>query len=154
MTMTKTSEKSTRTQFSRPVIGVGAVVFYGDDVLLIRRGKPPRQGEWSLPGGRQELGETLKEATEREVREETGLDITVGALIDVIDFIEHKDGALAFHYSLVDYIAEATSSAPVPASDADDACFFSLDEALSLPLWTETKRIISKAANMRQNMSK
>lgn len=146
--MTKTSEKS-----DRPTIGVGAVVFHGDQILLIQRGKPPKKGEWSLPGGRQELGETLKEATAREVKEETGLIVTVSELIDVIDFIQHNGNDIEFHYSLVDFIAEADSNNPVPASDADGARFFSLDEALSLPLWTETKRIIRKAANMRQNTS-
>jgi 8-oxo-dGTP diphosphatase len=133
-----------------PKVGVGAVVFKGDKLLLIKRGQPPKPGEWSLPGGKQELGETLKEAAAREVKEETGLTVNIGALIDAVDFIDRQDGAVAFHYSLIDYIAEFVAGEISPASDAIDAHFFSLEEALSLPLWTETKRIIQMAVEMRR----
>ena len=69
---------------NRPLVGVGVVVFKGDRVLLVRRGKPPRQGRWSLPGGRQRLGEAVRETASREVREETGLEVEVTALLDVL----------------------------------------------------------------------
>ena len=72
---------------ARPIVGVGTVVLDGDMVLMIQRGKPPRQGLWSLPGGAQELGETIHEAARREVREETGLEIEIFGLIDVVDSV-------------------------------------------------------------------
>ena len=135
---------------TRPFVGVGAVVFKEDRVLLIKRGKAPRSGEWSLPGGAQELGETVKEAVLREVKEETGLTVILTCLLDVIDFIETEENTLSFHYTLVDYGAEYVSGTLKADSDAADAQFFLLEEALALPLWSETKRIIELAAERRQ----
>ena len=77
---------------NRPLIGVGAVVIRHARVLLVRRDKAPRAGRWSLPGGRQRLGETLREAAAREVREETGIEIEVMALLDVVDFLADVTG--------------------------------------------------------------
>lgn len=134
---------------TRPHVGVGAVIFKQAEILLIRRGKPPKQGQWSLPGGAQELGETVREAVVREVREETGLSIEVGALLDTIDFIEYSEKKVAFHYTLIDFVADYEDGVLQAGSDAEDARFFSLDEALSLPLWTETKRVIEMAAKNR-----
>ena len=91
----------------RPFVGVGVVVWRGDNVLLIQRGKPPRIGAWSLPGGAQELGETVRETAVREVREETGVEIDVTHLIDVVDTITRdKDGRVRLQYTLVDFAAE------------------------------------------------
>jgi ADP-ribose pyrophosphatase YjhB (NUDIX family) len=144
MTGTNAREKPTR-----PVVGVGAVVLRGAEVLLIRRAKPPKQGEWSLPGGAQELGETARAAAAREVQEETGLTVRIGALIDVIDFIEEDvPGAPLFHYTLIDFLAEPTGGTLQPGSDAADVRFFPLEEALALPLWEETRRILRRAAAM------
>jgi len=134
---------------TRPYVGVGAVTFKGDRILLIKRGKPPKKSEWSLPGGAQELGETVQQALIREVKEETGLEVKVTHLIDVVDFIEHNDSDIAFHYTLIDYCAEFTGGELKAGGDALDAKFFSLEEALLLPLWTETKRIIKMAAKAR-----
>ncbi len=134
----------------RPVVGVGAVILRGDEIALIRRGNPPKVGEWSLPGGRVELGETTANAVIREVEEETGLKVTLGPLIDTVDFIETDDTQVNFHYVLVDYIAYYLSGEIKAGSDAADARFFSLDDALSLPLWSETKRIIKAARNLAQ----
>lgn len=134
----------------RPIIGVGAVVFKDSTVLLIRRGKPPKEKEWSLPGGAQELGESATEAVIREVQEETGLEIKITSFIDVVDFIEHdEDGSIAFHYTLLDFAAEYISGTPEAGSDAEDAQFFQLQDIDLLPLWSETKRIIKLAAHDR-----
>ncbi len=91
----------------RPFVGVGAVVFKEESVLLIRRGRPPRQGSWSLPGGLQEVGETVFATAAREVLEETGLTIRVIDLVDVVDSITHdNEDRTQYHYTLVDVRAE------------------------------------------------
>ncbi|MGF1629071.1 MAG: NUDIX hydrolase [Kiloniellaceae bacterium] len=128
---------------NRPLIGVGVVVFKGDRVLLVRRGKPPRQGQWSLPGGRQRLGERVAEAARREVAEEAGVDIEVGALIDVVDSITRDDaGAVAYHYTLVDVLAEWRSGEARAGHDATEVAWADPDEIAPYGLWKETERII------------
>ncbi|NVJ99667.1 MAG: NUDIX hydrolase [Alphaproteobacteria bacterium] len=130
-----------------PIVGVGAVVIKNSHVLLIRRGKPPKEGEWSLPGGKQKLGETTSEAARREILEETGVEIEILCLLDVVDFIDKaKDGSLRFHYTLVDFLARPKGGELKSGSDALEARFFPLEEALQLPLWKETRRIIAMAA--------
>jgi 8-oxo-dGTP diphosphatase len=131
-------------------LGVGAVVWNADnEVLLIRRSKPPRQNEWSLPGGRVEFGETLRAAVTREVREETGLAIEIVGLIDVAELLpDRATGAAGTHYVLVDFCARPLSGNVVAASDALDARWFSTDELDALPLWSETRRIIEKSEGM------
>ena len=120
---------------NRPIVGVGAVVFRDDRILLIRRGKPPRMGDWSLPGGMQEIGETVFEAASREVREETGVTISDIALIDVVDSITRDDDArIQFHYTLVDVVAKWRSGEPAGGSDAMHAEFMSFDEASKIVL--------------------
>ena len=131
---------------ARPIVGAGAVVMKDGDVLLIRRGKAPKLGSWSLPGGAQELGETIEEAVIREVFEETGLQVRILSLLDVIDLIERDRDGIRYHYTLIDYLAEMTGGTLAPGTDAADARFFSLEEALALPLWSETKRVIELAA--------
>ena len=138
-----------RTYPDRPIVGVGAVVFRGNEVLLIRRGKPPRMGDWSLPGGMQEIGETVFEAAVREVQEETGVTICDIALIDVVDSITLDDDArVQFHYTLIDVVAKWRSGEPVGGSDAMHAEFVSLDDVSKMVLWRETHRIIAKARDM------
>ena len=121
-----------------------------ETVLLIRRGKPPREGQWSLPGGAQKTGETVFEAARREVREETGLDVEVSALIDVVDSIEpDEEGRIRYHYTLVDVLAHSADGNPAAAGDAAEVAWFGLDELGDLGLWSETVRIIGRAAQMR-----
>lgn len=133
----------------RPVVGVGAVVFREDRVLLIKRGNPPRAGQWSLPGGGQEIGETVEEAIRREVLEEAGTALTRVELLDVVDAITRdEDGKIRWHYTLVDFLAEAVDD-PVPGSDAVAAAWLSRDEIGELGLWSETLRIIDLAIERR-----
>lgn len=133
---------------SRPIVGVGAVVLGAEGVLLIQRGKPPRQGSWSLPGGAQKVGETVNEAAVREVREETGVEIEVLGLVDVVDSIRRDDtGKPEYHYTLVDVAARFTGGVVTPGTDAQDARWFSLAEIDAMDLWSETKRIITLAAD-------
>jgi ADP-ribose pyrophosphatase YjhB (NUDIX family) len=134
----------------RPIVGVGVVVWHDDRVLLVRRGKPPRRGQWSLPGGAQQLGETVAEAARREVREEVGLEVELGEIIATVDMIERDpEHRVRYHYTLIDFTAEAMSPALCPGSDAADARWFELAEIDGLGLWSETVRIIELARERR-----
>jgi 8-oxo-dGTP diphosphatase len=126
------------------------VVWKGGKVLVVRRGKPPRDGHWSIPGGAQEIGETVRETAVREVLEETGLEITPTDLVDVVDFIERDDaGGVRFHYTLVDLSAEWRSGQPMPASDVAAAEWADPTDLDRYEMWSETRRIIEKSASLR-----
>ncbi|MDO9078094.1 MAG: NUDIX hydrolase [Brevundimonas sp.] len=132
--------------WTNPVPAVGVVCLRGDSVLLIRRGTPPRQGEWSLPGGRIEPGERAMDAALRELREETGVEAEITGLIDVVDGVFPEAGR---HYVLIDYSARWLSGEPVAGDDAAEARFVALDEVETLIDWSETRRIIRMAADAR-----
>ena len=135
---------------NRPLIGVGVVVFKDDRVLLVRRGKPPRQGKWSLPGGRQRLGETVRAAAAREVAEEAGLTVEVTALVDVVDSLTRdEDGVLAYHYTLVDFLAEWRDGEAVAGGDAAEVAWADPEALAPYDLWDETLRIIALARRAR-----
>lgn len=123
----------------RPTPAVGVVCFRGDEVLLIRRGRPPRQGQWSLPGGRIEPGETTLEAALRELHEETGVTAEILGLIDVVDGLFPETGR---HYVLIDYAARWIAGEPCAGDDAAEAVFLPLDEAVVRVDWSETRRIL------------
>ena len=127
----------------RPLIGVGVVVFKAGRVLLVRRAKPPRQGDWALPGGRQRLGETVREAARREVREETGLEVEVTALLGVVDSL-HRDaeGRIAYHYTLIDFLAAWRAGQCVAGGDAAEVAWADPNDLAPFELWEETVRMI------------
>jgi 8-oxo-dGTP diphosphatase len=129
-----------------PVPAVGVVCLRGDEVLLVRRGRPPRQGEWSLPGGRIESGERAVDAALRELREETGVEAEITGLIDVVDGVFPEAGR---HYVLIDYAARWLSGEPVAGDDAVEARFVALDAVEALIGWSETLRVIRMAAAAR-----
>ena len=107
---------------SAPRVGVGAVVLDAGRVLLVRRGKPPLMGKWSLPGGLVELGETTREAVRREIEEECGLRIRVGEVAGILDHVvRDAEGRIRYHWVLVDYVAFVESGTLCAASDADEA---------------------------------
>jgi 8-oxo-dGTP diphosphatase len=124
----------------RPVPCVGVVCLRGQEVLLIRRGKPPRLGEWSIPGGRMEWGETVAAAALRELAEETGVEAELLGLIEVLDHISEHG-----HAVLIDFAARWISGEPVAGDDAMEARFFPLEEACAQVTWSETERIIRAA---------
>lgn len=135
----------------RPIVGIGAVVIKDDQVLLIRRGKPPRPGSLSLPGGAQRVGETVNEGAIREVMEETGIEAHVLGLIDVVDSMtKDAEGRLQFHYTLVDVVCRWVAGEPKADGDAADALWVPLADIPDLELWSETRRIIELAAEMAE----
>ena len=128
----------------RPVVSVGAVVWRGEDVLLIRRARAPFEGHWSIPGGKVEFGETLEDALVREVREETGVEIALTGLIGVYQSIEAQT-----HFVMVDWCANWISGEPRAADDALDAAFVPFDEALERIAWDTTRTALRDAARLR-----
>jgi len=136
----------------RPWVGVGVIVWHGERVLLIRRGQEPGRGQWGIPGGAQQLGETVFDAAAREVQEETGLSVDPYAVVTVVDGIHRdEDGEIRFHYTLVEVAAECVSGAdPVAADDVCDARWVSLGE---VPNWVDgdaTLRVIFQSAEQRR----
>lgn len=126
-----------------PVPCVGVVCLRDGEVLLIRRGREPRMGEWSLPGGRIEPGERAVDAALRELREETGVEAEILGLVDVVDGLFPEHGR---HYVLIDYAARWIGGEPTAGDDAAEAAFVSVEEALRRVDWDETRRIIAMAA--------
>lgn len=144
------ARQDTRRMPDRPIVGVGAVVWRGERFLLVRRGKEPRKGQWSIPGGAQKLGETVHAAARREVLEETGLQVEVLGLVDVVDAITGDEaGAVEYHYTLIDILAESPRGEPQAGGDAAAVAWFCLGDLPALGLWSETERIIRESAVQR-----
>lgn len=129
-----------------PTLAVGAVVWKNDQVLLVRRAKPPRVGEWSLPGGHLEPGETTRAGVAREIGEETGVEVLVGDLIEVVDArISAGPGEPDRHFVLIDFRCDWLCGEPQAASDATDVCWANIEDCKRLVTWSETLRIIEKS---------
>jgi len=130
----------------RPIAGVGVVVFRNEEVLLVKRKKAPYKGQWSIPGGKQRLGETVTKAARRELMEETGVEVNELTLIDVIDIIvPDEEGKILYHYIVADYRAHWLSGECSPGDDAQDVQWFNLNKLGSISLLDKTKKIILKA---------
>ncbi len=128
-----------------PQIAVGAVVIRDEKVLLVKRRKPPGRGLWSIPGGRVELGETLKEAAEREVKEEAGVIIRAKDPVYTFDLIDRdKQGYIRFHYVIVDLLADYVSGKVNPSSDACEARWVTPRELEDLPVSRITREFLKK----------
>lgn len=131
---------------ARPIVGIGIVVIKGDSVLLVRRGKPPNVGAWTLPGGAQELGETTEQAARRELLEETGLEVDTLHFAATVDNIRRDaDGRIRFHYTIIDFAARWVSGEPVAATDVTEATWAKLDALDKYGLWNEAHRVIAIA---------
>jgi len=133
----------------RPLVGVGVVVFRGDEVLIVRRGRPPFQGQWSIPGGKLEFGERLEGAALREVQEETGVDARLIGLIGVFEAPPGVAADLRAHMVMVDYAAEWVAGEPQAGDDAAAAEFVPIGEARGRLSWDETRRAVDMALKLR-----
>jgi 8-oxo-dGTP diphosphatase len=131
----------------RPIAGVAAVIFKGNEVLLTKRMNPPGEGLWGLPGGVVELGETVREAIVREVKEECGIDVEPIRLLDVHDsIVRDGEGRVRFHYILSEFLCRIVGGSLKPSSDALEARWFALDKLEEIPISRGTLRFIMKAA--------
>jgi ADP-ribose pyrophosphatase YjhB (NUDIX family) len=131
---------------TRPWVGIGVLAFRGADVLLIRRGRPPRLGEWSLPGGAQRLGEGAEACARRELREETGIEVGALELLAVVDAITPgENGTPRFHYTIIDYLAQWQSGTPRPGGDVTETAWCDSAQPGAFNLWPEALRVIGLA---------
>jgi ADP-ribose pyrophosphatase YjhB (NUDIX family) len=129
----------------RPVVGVGAVIVRDGRALVVRRGHEPRKGEWSLPGGSLELGESLEDAVRREMKEETGLDVEVGAILEVFDRIHRDaDGRIRYHFVIVDYVCTAAAGDAVAGSDAEAVAWITADDIEAYGINVHAARVIRR----------
>jgi len=126
-----------------PLVGVGAIIIEDGRVLLVKRGHPPLAGEWSIPGGVLEVGETLREAAIREAREETCLRVEPADLLGVYDRVSRDDdGGIVYHYVLIDFLCRRVGGEARAADDADEVRWFTLEEAGELVLPEDTAEVI------------
>jgi ADP-ribose pyrophosphatase YjhB (NUDIX family) len=126
-----------------PIVGVGAIIIEDGRVLLIKRGKAPLLGEWSIPGGMLELGETLRQGAERETLEETGLTVRATDLLGVFDrIVPDETKRTLYHYVLIDFLCQKLSGDVSAAADASDARWFSVEEFAKLSLPEDTRNVL------------
>ena len=126
-----------------PLVGVGAVIIEDGRVLLVKRGHPPLAGEWSIPGGVLELGETLREAAVREAREETCLTVEPADLLGVYDRVIRDDAGLTiYHFVLIDFLCRPVGGKAQAADDADEARWFTPAEVGALGLPEDTAEVV------------
>ena len=143
-------DESSRRYPARPVVGVGALIYDADRILLVERGKEPLIGYWSLPGGGVESGERLEDAVIREVFEETGLHVTADALATVFERImPDEDCRCEYHYVLIDFYCTILEGELRPGDDSHDVRWFPISELEGLRLTAGTKQVVEACAGGR-----
>lgn len=137
-----------------PIVGVGGVIFKDSSVLLVKRGQEPGKGQWSLPGGVVELGETLTDALKREMLEEVSINIELGGLVRLLDRILHdREKRVQYHYVIVDYWGWMISGKLRPASDVSDARFVTLSQLKNMGTDHLVEETIHMALGMRTSQA-
>jgi len=148
--MTDPGGADVRTYPARPILGVGAVVV--DDagrVVLVKRAHEPLAGRWSLPGGVVDIGESLTAAVAREVKEETGLDVAVGPIVEVVERVHRDaDSRVEYHYVLLDYLCRPTGGTLAAGTDASDVTWVAASELGAYGIVAGTRRVIQRALEM------
>ncbi|MCO6415634.1 NUDIX hydrolase [Siccirubricoccus sp. KC 17139] len=130
----------------RPWVGIGAIIFEDERVLLVRRGKPPREGSWSLPGGAQHLGERAEACARRELFEETGIEAGPLELAAVVDGITRDpDGTVRYHYTIIDFCGRRSGGEARPGDDVAAIAWALPEELPSYDLTPEVLRVIAEA---------
>jgi len=133
----------------RPMVGVGGVVIRDERALLIRRGSAPLEGEWSIPGGMLEIGETILDGVQRELLEETAIEVKVLDLIEVFERLTRDEaGKLKYHFVILDYLCEAVRGEARAGSDVTDVAWARAEELDAYSLTTTATRVIQKAFEM------
>ena len=132
---------------TRPWVGIGVLAFRGEDVLLIRRGRPPRQGEWSLPGGAQRIGERAEDCARRELLEETGVEVGALELLAVVDSITPGEAGAGprVHYTSIDDVARGEAGTPRAGGDVTEVAWCASADPAAFGLWPEAVRVIGLA---------
>jgi 8-oxo-dGTP diphosphatase len=128
-----------------PIVGVGGIVIRGNRLLLIRRGREPLKGEWSIPGGMLELGESLKDGVKREILEETGLKVRPLEALAVLDRIQKNGERVQYHYVIIDYVCRATGGRLKAGSDVLDARWVAREELPSYQINPKAAAVIADA---------
>lgn len=139
-------ESGERAYPSRPIVAVGGLVIENDRALLIRRGAPPREGEWSIPGGALEVGEELAAGVERELAEETNLEVRALGLLEVFDrIIRDAEGRPVYHFVILDYLCRRISGEPRAGSDVLEVAWAGEDELRAFNLTDAVERVVHDA---------
>ena len=137
----------------RPIIGVGAVIVSGGRALLVRRNTEPLRGEWSVPGGMLELGETLRDGVRREALEETGLEVEPGEVLDVFDSIfTDALGRTEYHYVLIDYLCRPFSGEARPGSDVSEVRWVSANALGAMGLRESIEQVVRKGLDREKKV--
>ncbi len=141
-------EKRAKKELRQPQIGVGAVVIHKNRVLLVKRKNPPAENLWAIPGGKLQFGETLRQAAEREILEETGVLIKAGEIVHTFEIIDRDaEGQIRYHYIIIDLSGEYISGDPSPDDDALEARWISKEELKNFPVNKFTRELLRKKFN-------
>jgi ADP-ribose pyrophosphatase YjhB (NUDIX family) len=131
-------------------VAVGVLLLDGDQLLLVKRGRPPAQGKWTVPGGGVELGETLAEAAARELREETGLSARLGPVVEILERVVHDAaGSVEYHYVILDFLGTDPRGVPAPGSDVSEVRWVKVADLSQYQTTDSLEPVIARALEMR-----